>query len=197
MAKLCECCGNKNNSFVKDPVYLGDDKILCYKCAAPIREELDLLYYVKTKDQFDALSDSILKKCKTLFNDNITREICLVINKRCKNLDFSVEIAGIEKITADEENVSLSTYNSDSDSEGMFGNIGGKIKALAQVITWIGIIGSVIGGISVIAISEYLMLTGLLIMIIGSLISWVSSFVLYGFGHLIENTDKLVKSLKK
>ena len=60
-------------------------------------------------------------------------------------------------------------------------------------MAWIGIIGSIIWGFSVISIDEDLILTGFLIAVIGALISWVSSFVLYGYGQLIENTDKLVK----
>jgi hypothetical protein len=79
-----------------------------------------------------------------------------------------------------------------SDPMGMFGNIGSKIKILAQVCTWVGIIGSIIGGLVLIALDTYLIIAGLLIAAVGSLISWASSFVLYGFGQLIENTDKLV-----
>ncbi len=72
----------------------------------------------------------------------------------------------------------------------MFENIGGKIKTLAKVLMWIGIIGFVIYGI--VMISEEQVLLGFLIIAIGGLSSWVSSFVLYGFGQLVENSDKLV-----
>lgn len=68
----------------------------------------------------------------------------------------------------------------------MFANAGGKIKAVAQVLTWIGIIGSVIGGISLISTS---FIAGLLTAGIGSLLSWVSALALYGFGELVENSD--------
>lgn len=79
----------------------------------------------------------------------------------------------------------------------MFDNIGGKIKSLAQVVCWIGIIASVICGFILIGTDEDLILLGLLIMVIGSLISWVSSFALYGFGQLIENTDELCEWTRK
>ena len=73
----------------------------------------------------------------------------------------------------------------------MFDNIGGKIKTLAQVICWIGIACSVVFGIAVVA-NEYTRLLGIAIIVLGPLLSWVSSFLLYGFGQLIENTDMLV-----
>ena len=68
----------------------------------------------------------------------------------------------------------------------MFANAGGKIKAVAQVLTWIGIIGSVIGGIALISMN---FIAGLLTAGVGSLLSWVSALALYGFGELVENSD--------
>ena len=61
----------------------------------------------------------------------------------------------------------------------MFDNVGSKIKALASFFCWGGIIASVIGGIIVITLDEDLVWAGLAVIIIGSLLSWVSSFVLY------------------
>ena len=70
-----------------------------------------------------------------------------------------------------------------------FDNISGKIKTLAKVLCSIGIIVSVIAGIVVMCIEymdAYLILPGLLIIIVGSLLSWVSSFFTYAFGELVE-----------
>ena len=76
----------------------------------------------------------------------------------------------------------------------MFNNIGRKIKTLAKVITGIGITASIIYGAVVVRLSNspIFIMQGLIIMIVGSLISWLSSMALYGFGQLIENTDILV-----
>ncbi len=74
----------------------------------------------------------------------------------------------------------------------MFDNIGGKIKALAQVVCWIGIIFSFIGGIAVMLSDVDLFFLSFVIIVVGAISSWVSSFVLYGFGQLIDNTDELV-----
>ena len=72
----------------------------------------------------------------------------------------------------------------------MFDNIGSKIKALAKVVCWIGIIGSIIAGIVMIAtMGTAGILSGFLTIILGALLSWVSSFVLYGFGEMVENSD--------
>ena len=76
----------------------------------------------------------------------------------------------------------------------MFNNIGRKIKTLAKVITGIGITASIIYGAVVVRLSNspIFIMQGLIIMIVGSLISWLSYVTLYGFGQLIENTDILV-----
>lgn len=69
----------------------------------------------------------------------------------------------------------------------MFDDIGGKIKGLAKVITIIGIIASCICGLVTLVESENL-LVGVLVAGLGSLGSWVGSFLLYGFGELIDQT---------
>lgn len=73
----------------------------------------------------------------------------------------------------------------------MFNNIGSKIKGLASFFTWIGIIASLVIGLNMLG-HENTRGAGISIMILGSLLSWVMSFVLYGFGQLVENSDKLV-----
>ncbi len=85
-------------------------------------------------------------------------------------------------------------------NDTMYANIGKKIKMLAKVICWIGIILSCIIGLvnyflsfpseeAKIIIRE--LFIGLAIAAGGSLISWISSFVLYGFGELIDKTSSL------
>ena len=76
----------------------------------------------------------------------------------------------------------------------MFDNIGRKIKTLAQILAWIGIGASmVIGGMFMskgVSSSAWI---GFSIAAIGSIVSWISSLMIYGFGQLIENTDDLVQ----
>lgn len=76
----------------------------------------------------------------------------------------------------------------------MFSNIEKKIKTLAKVLTWIGIVGSVLAGLMLIiaGLSQGAggagVALGILMMVLGSLGSWVSNLVLYGFGQLLEDT---------
>jgi hypothetical protein len=75
----------------------------------------------------------------------------------------------------------------------MFDNIGSKIKGLAQIVCWIGIIVSVIFGF---ALMDEVGFGGIVAIILGSLFSWVGSFCLYGFGELIEKTTEIAKNTR-
>ena len=54
----------------------------------------------------------------------------------------------------------------------MFDNIGSKIKTLARVICWIGIIVSIISGCVLMVQNEETIFKGILIIILGPLVSW-------------------------
>lgn len=71
----------------------------------------------------------------------------------------------------------------------MFTRIGSKIKGFAKFTCWVGIIGSVILGFAVGATSYSPL--GLLVALIGSLLSWIGSFTLYGFGELIDTAMRI------
>lgn len=88
----------------------------------------------------------------------------------------------------------------------MFNNIGSKIKALAKVICWLGIIASAVGGIAyIISMSRLynqsmmaviiVFLAGLIIAAVGALVSWLSTFILYGFGELIEKVSSIEENI--
>lgn len=80
----------------------------------------------------------------------------------------------------------------------MFDNIGGKIKTLAMVCCWEGIIGSVFAGILCLYAlrSEYALIIGLPILFGGPLVFWVVSLFVYGFGELIEKATMIEKSTR-
>ena len=73
----------------------------------------------------------------------------------------------------------------------MYTNIGKKIKSLAVVICIVFIVLSVLIGLVAMAYDDKLIPIALLAVIAAALISWLSSFVLYGFGELVENSAKI------
>ena len=77
----------------------------------------------------------------------------------------------------------------------MFTNIGGKIKTTAAVCCWIVIIASVISGIAM--MFNDVPGAGLLTIIVGPLVGWLSSFMLYGFGELVENSCIMANLMAK
>ncbi len=77
----------------------------------------------------------------------------------------------------------------------MFDNIGRKIKNLAFVFCIIGIVFSMVAGVSLFAEEEGL--RGAIYILAGITISWIGNFLLYGFGELIENTSRIRYLLEK
>lgn len=78
----------------------------------------------------------------------------------------------------------------------MYDNIGGKIKGLAATVATIASIGAVIMGIITMVPGGRMIVIGLLIMIIGMLIAWISSWLLYGFGQIIDTLDRIEKNTR-
>ena len=85
----------------------------------------------------------------------------------------------------------------------MFDNIGGKIKTLAKISTVIGSIASLLLGLIMLISSvidyynNWMIASGLAVMIVGPLAFWIGSFILYGFGELIENTTVIAELAAK
>ena len=82
-------------------------------------------------------------------------------------------------------------YNKEEEVE-MFNNIGDKIQIWAIVLTVMGMIGSIIYGALYMQVS---VTYGLLIMIFGCIGSWISSFLIYGFGEIIIKLNEISKTL--
>ena len=76
----------------------------------------------------------------------------------------------------------------------MYDNLGEKIMGLAKACFWIEAIATIIAGIAIFA--ETNKGWSLLLLLVGPLAAWVSSWLLYGFGELIssqKNTEYLVR----
>ena len=82
----------------------------------------------------------------------------------------------------------------------MFSNMGRKIQALAVTICWIGIglfviIGALVFYFGFKAHMAGLMASGILILILGPLFSWISIFSMYAFGDLVANVQEIKEQL--
>lgn len=81
--------------------------------------------------------------------------------------------------------------------ETLFENIGGKIKKLAVGTFVVEAIAAIIGGIGLMVGYQghpYAILGGLATIFFGLFVALVSSWLLYGFGQLIENSDIVAKN---
>ena len=74
----------------------------------------------------------------------------------------------------------------------MFENIGRKIRILAQVVFWVGVIGSCVAGLVVLVKMESAI--GLLIMLGGGATALISGWLAYGFGELIDKTTEIAQN---
>lgn len=76
----------------------------------------------------------------------------------------------------------------------MFNNIGKKIKLLAKFGCWVGIICCVIAGIIFLAfVGEdwWWIIPGLLTLLLGPILMWIGSWLLYSWGDLVDNVQAL------
>ncbi len=71
----------------------------------------------------------------------------------------------------------------------MFENIGKKIKLVAKIITYLGIALSAFWGVGMIVRGN--ILAGVLVIFLGSLVSWGGSLMTYGFGELIDKATEI------
>lgn len=85
----------------------------------------------------------------------------------------------------------------------MYNNIGKKIKLAAKIIGGLGIFTSVIWGLILISQAfgywgePIFIFMGLMVMAVGGFFSWAGTWLLYGFGELIENVAVIAENTKK
>lgn len=76
----------------------------------------------------------------------------------------------------------------------MYNNSGAKVKGLATTLATLLIIGSILLGICVMAVTESFLI-GALVMAFGCLTGWLSGLLLAAFGEMVENTYYLRKMM--
>lgn len=77
----------------------------------------------------------------------------------------------------------------------MFNNIGEKIKGAAVVLVLFGNIFSFCGAMYYWV--NGMLLVGIVILILGCILSWFGAFLVYGFGELIDQTNNISKSVQR
>lgn len=76
----------------------------------------------------------------------------------------------------------------------MYDKIGKKIKILAKILTILGIVASFIYGFILLVAGQTM---GIIYFLIMPFLIWASSFVLYGFGELIEKVCNIEKNIRQ
>ncbi len=76
--------------------------------------------------------------------------------------------------------------------DSLYENIGGKIKNWAKWIFIVEAIGAVIAGLAL-AVNEDALY--IFIAIVGPIIAWVGSWILYAFGELVDDTHAIRKKM--
>lgn len=76
-----------------------------------------------------------------------------------------------------------------------YDDIGGKIKDWAKWIFTVEAIAAVITGITLWANGS--VLTGFLVIVLGPFVAWVLSWLLYGYGQLIQNSDIIAEEFNR
>ena len=79
----------------------------------------------------------------------------------------------------------------------LYGNIGKKIKGLAFGIFFAEAIASFFAGVAILSTDEDLIGVGILVMLLGPIVAWISSWLLYGFGDLIETNREIEYNTRK
>ena len=78
-----------------------------------------------------------------------------------------------------------------------YDNIGGKIKCWAKWVFAINAITALFGGLILMLQGGFLVLNGLIVVVLGPIVAWVSSWLLYGYGQLIENSDIIAEEYRR
>jgi hypothetical protein len=73
--------------------------------------------------------------------------------------------------------------------DNLYDNIGSKIKGFAKLIFIVCSIATIIVGFTLILLEVYS--AGIILLILGPIVTWVSSWILYAFGELVEDVHDM------
>lgn len=90
MAKICENCGRKCGFISGEPLLLNSDKVLCSKCATPIKTQVYELYNTKDEDNFNKCREEILSIGKDLYSSEVVDELMGLIYRISERKNFAL-----------------------------------------------------------------------------------------------------------
>ncbi|MBQ9162872.1 MAG: hypothetical protein IJX74_06315 [Clostridia bacterium] len=73
----------------------------------------------------------------------------------------------------------------------MYGKIGKTIKSLAAVIAVLEVLVAVVAGVVCMFGGSTGIITGIVIIVLGTVLAWISFVMIYGFGELIDIAAKI------
>lgn len=106
MAQICVKCGKKIGLFSNDPLILevGDDNVLCFDCASPVKNLITDLYYAESIGEFNQIKDRIIEISNTKYDKTIT----IKIEKRISKIRGEVSL--VETVMETNKEVNKEVY---------------------------------------------------------------------------------------
>ena len=193
--ETCSMCRKKVEK-INDQ--LSNGRLICAECAQKVDELLesndietvhnaiDYIYTCAKDNPDNELSDYLIEMLDNNSSAIEELEESKKDTEKKKKQNAPVDFNNLEDYFGDRQIKVNTEYG------GMFGNVGGKIKTVAKVFCWIGIVTFVIIGLVFIIQSQqgwsngWMLGYGIVFIIAGPLISWLGSILTYGFGELIE-----------
>ena len=82
--------------------------------------------------------------------------------------------------------------------DNLYSNIGSKIKNWAKWVFIVEAIASMIAAIYMMASAEdsWMLVVGMIVLVVGPFIAWVSSWLLYGFGEIIVKLTAIERNTR-
>lgn len=189
MAKiLCELCHKNLEKDMRFGVKLCDECVKEYDNA--LRGDMDAAMKLTNPDNFPNATDMAKRNIIGIISKRIKQVEAKEREKKEENLQHKKVEEQEQKRESYAKSVGVSyeekNQTSESGMDSWYANIGKKIKNWAKWIFIVEAISAVISGFCV--LFSDLWWVGLLVIIFGPIVAWVSSWILYAFGELVDKT---------
>ena len=113
-----------------------------------------------------------------------------------ENFDFNsddiVDISSVSQEYIDKYKIPDSIYG-----KGMFKHLGGIIKTIAFMISFVILIGSFVLAYFLFTKELLFMAISVAIIIFGTLLSLIVLFLIYALGHIVQQNNEILKQISK